>query len=197
MGNFLTDHVPEDDGFLGKPTRAEQDRLDKIYNGDGVRSPLPPAEPGHFYSWSPVMSVIDQRGPELWASTGMEASAQQQYRATARAIERTTGLPESLVATIIDYDINARLAGARVLSDEEAEAEAVATDKEIAANNAVLREEVTRKYGAKEGEARLAAARRWTRSKPALQKLLDDGRLGSRPEIVMPLLDHLFSIGFR
>jgi hypothetical protein len=177
------------------PTTPEADKTHRtLYNRDGAR-PLPPPAKGEFHSYRPSDSVIERREADLFAVAGLDAGARDQLRQTGRAIQNQTGLPDALVATIIDGHIDNVLADARV--SEDPEADGLALERQIAASNAELREKFTLQYGAKDGEALLERSARFIRAHPTLARMLQRRGLGSRPAIVEGVAAHVHSTGWR
>ena len=166
---------------------------DKVYDGNAAE-PLPERK-GEFHSYSPAAEVIRQRGTELFAQTGMTTREQQQLEETFRGIQKTTGLPDGLVAKIADGYVNNRLAGARVSDD--ADRDDLELSQRIAAANTELRERFSRRCGAKDGEALLDRTQRFIRKHPTLAKMLQERGLGSDRDIVEGVAAHVWSIGWR
>ena len=130
---------------------------------------------------------------EIWNA------AKNRQSATRRTITRAgnIGLPDGVVAQIADAHVDALLAGARVMNDDEADAAAVALERQIQANNVELREQFAKRYGAKDGEQLLERTQRFVRSHPKLAAVLKENGIGSRPEVVSAISEHVFSIGYR
>jgi hypothetical protein len=154
-----------------------QQTANALYDRNAA-TPLPPPEKGEFHSWTPEGAILQQRGPELFAQTGIDSAAQRRLGYTFRGIRRNTGLPDAVMSQIVDGHLDNLLAEQRVSADPDADA--VAHDQKIAAWNAELREEFVQQYGAKDGEAMLERTRRFVRKDPALAKMLQQRGLASR-----------------
>jgi len=183
------------DDFVGKPTAEEQKALDTLYDRNAAQ-PLPPPAPGEFYSHSVPVALFDQRESELASVVGMPRAERQQLRSTIAEIGKI-GLPDVAVAQIVDAHINSLVAGTRVLTDAEAEADEVARLQLIQKNNEELREKFAKQYGVKDGEQLLERTQRFVRSHPKLAAILKENGIGSRPEIVEAIAAHVFSNGIR
>lgn len=183
-----------DDDFAGKPTADEQKALDRVYDRNAAVPLPPPTAKGAMYSWSPGAAVLDRRDAELFSDAGLGTAERQQLRSTFAEIGKI-GLPDSVVAQIAEGHIDALLAATRVKTDAEAEADETVHLQQIQANNAELREQFARKYGARDGEKLLERTQRFVRSHPKLADLLKENGLGSRIEIVEAVAAHVFSNG--
>ena len=171
------------DDFFFKATPEEQRALDRLYDGNK-------AVPDHK-NFPTLTSAIDRRLPELFVRAGVDAAAQQQLRSTFVDIATRTQLPDALVERIADSHIDNLLAAARVVDDPAAAD--VALDQQIAQWNAQSREE----FPGTEGAALLARTQKFVRAHPALAKILQERGLGSRPDLVKAIAEHVFSSGFR
>jgi hypothetical protein len=158
------------------------------------RTPLP-ERAGEFYSWTQTAEVIKQRGPELYAQAGFDSAAQQALDQKYRRFGKETGLSDAVLASMAAGELDNLAAGARVADDPDADDFALA--KQIADNNALLREEFTAQYGRREGEALLERTRRFVRKHPTLAQTLQARGLGSKPEIVRGIAHHVFITGWR
>lgn len=172
-------------------TAEEQRTVDAIYDGNAAK--VLPSRSGQFYSFSPAASVIENRSSELWKDAGMDSAAVRQLSETVRALENL--VPETLAAVIAERHVDGLLAAARVSDDPDADERAL--DKRIAEWNGQVREQLAATYGAHEAEHLLDRTVRFVRQQPALAKLLQQHGNGSRPEIVLPLAQHVFSTGWR
>lgn len=174
---------------------AQEQAARVIYDRNAATPLPPPTETGEFHSYSPADAVLQQRDGELFAQTGMDPGARRQMRETFRSIQKTTGLPDTVVAQIADGHVSNLLAGARVSDDPDGDD--VGLEQQIAASNAELRERFRAQYGAVDGEKMLDRTVRFVRKHPALAKILQQRGLGSRPEIVEGIAAHVFSTGWR
>jgi len=177
-----------------------KDALDHYYEiveslYDRSRQPLPAPPKGEFYSYSPAVSVIDRRGPQLWAKTGADTKAQEQLRETFRQIEFATELPSAVMTRIAEGHLDGQLADARMSDDPDADG--LALHRRITEGNVELRDRLARTHGAKDAEELLGRAQRFVRSYPALAAILQQHGLGSRADIVEGIVGHVFSTGWR
>jgi hypothetical protein len=171
------------DGFAFSPTPETTRIADALYDGNKAVS-----DQGDFPT---LTSAIDRRLPELFVRAGVNAAAQQQLRATFVDIAARTQLPDVLVERIADSHITDLLAAARVVDDPDAADGAL--DQQIAQWNTTSREE----FPGPEGAALLARTQKFVRAHPALAKILQTRGLGSRPDIVKAISEHVFSTGYR
>lgn len=185
------------DDFANKLTADEQKALKTHYDGNAAQPLSSSGAPGEFYSHSVPVALFDQREPELATVVGMPRAERQQLRSTIASIARDTQLPDVAVAKVVDALIDTRVAGTRVLTDAEAEADEVARLQQIQKNNEELREQFAKHYGAKDGEQLLERTQRFVRSHPKLAAILKENGIGSRPEIVEAIAAHVFSNGIR
>ena len=184
-----------DDDFAKTPAE-EQRTLDRVYDRNAAEPLPPPTAKGAMYSWSPGTAVLDRRDAELFSDAGLGTAERQQLRSTYAEFGRI-GLPDGVIAQIAEGHVDSLLAATRVKSDADADADALAADQRITANNAELREKFARQYGAKDGEQLLERTDRFVRSHPKLHAILKEHRLGSQIDIVEALAAHVFSTGWR
>ncbi|MGH2670876.1 MAG: hypothetical protein ACRDH5_17485, partial [bacterium] len=151
-----------------------------------------------FYSYSPAVELINQRGPVLFAHLGLDAAARQQLSETFRSVQKTTGLPDGLVARIAEGHIDGLLVDGRVKYDAAAaEADAQALNRRIADGQAEIRERLIRMHGVKDGEQLFERTRRFVLSHPKLAAILREDGLGARPDLVEGVAAYVFSSGWR
>jgi hypothetical protein len=186
-----------DDDFAGKPTAEEQRALDTHYDRNAAVPLPPPTAKNALHSWSPGVSVIDRRAEELTTRAGYDRSKVQQLRNDLAEISKVLPGADGAVMQIAEGHIDNILAGARVMTDAEAEADEVALLRQIQANNAELIEHFETRYGKKDGAALLERTQRFVRSHPKLAAILKERGLGSRIDVVEALAAHVFSNGIR
>ena len=183
------------------------DTADKLYGDDvpsATQKPAPPPasagatddrETAHqLYGYSALESAIDQRGEELWSVTGATEAMQRQTRDQFVGIATATGLPEMLVARIAEHYLDAELATFR---QDDPEAAELALARQIDEWNAELRTDLRARYGAVDAEKLLIRAEKFVKSHPALNGILKQHGLGSRPDLVDGIISHVFSTGYR
>ena len=185
---------------MSKDTKDAKDASDQqaktLYDLNAAATPLPPPmEKNALYSWSPAVEVVKQAGPDLYAKTGMTTREQEHLQNSFRDIQRSTGLPDGVLAKVAEGVVANRFADARVVDDPDADD--LALSQRIAASNAELREHFIRQYGATDGAALLDRTARFIRRHPTLARMLQERGLGSDPEIVKGVAGHIFSIGFK
>lgn len=146
-----------------------------------------------FYGYSSVAQEVDNRGADVWAVTGATQSERRQTREMFLDIARS-GVPEDIVVGLAREFLNGELATAKQPADDAAVA---AMEKRVADGNAESRAALRAKYGDKDGEQMLDRVRRFVRSKPRLAHVLQQHGLGSRPDIVVGIAEHVFSTGWR
>ena len=171
------------------PLDAHNAMAEKLYD----KTPLAPT-PGKFHTWTPARAAIDGRSEELYTRAGMNSSAVQEQRNTFDAIEKETGLPDVYVASLANATMDAILASTRVSDDPDADD--IALIKQIEEGNRDSRERLATLYGKAEAASLGERAHRFVKSKPKLAKIFKDHNLGSRPDIVMPLVDFIRSTGW-
>jgi hypothetical protein len=121
----------------------------------------------------------------------------QQLRTTFADIGEILRGSDAAVMQMAEGTVDNILAGTRVMTDAEAEADEVGLLRQIQANNAELIEHFETRYGKKDGAALLARTQAFVRSKPKLAAILKDRGLGSRIDIVEAIAAHVFSNGIR
>jgi hypothetical protein len=67
----------------------------------------------------------------------------------------------------------------------------------ILRNNEEIRQELSGVYGREEAEKLLARADKWVRTQPKLHALLGVNGMGSRPDVVIPIVEHIRRIGWK
>lgn len=137
--------------------------------------------------------AFDGREAELRDVVGLDANARKGVR--TELFGMVEDLPDALARTIVDGAISNIVGQARVVDDEEA-AE-IEIDKRTAAHNTEVRKELADRYGAEQGESLLKRANKFVTARPTLAKRLRERGLGSRPDIVLALVEHVHLTGFR
>jgi hypothetical protein len=148
-----------------------------------------------MYGHSALLGVIDSKAKDLWNEAGADTAARQQERDLWLGLANATNLPEGVLMRIAEGSINNRLAKSRVVEDEDA-AE-VALDRQIVAWNKETRDQLSQTYGAEQGEQLLKRAARFVAKHPKLAERMRERGLGSRPDIVLGIIEHIFETGWR
>jgi hypothetical protein len=137
-------------------------------------------------------SAIKQRGEDLWLKGGMNSAARRDLNDSFRTIQEATKLPDEAIDAVIDGHINNLMAAAQVTED--------ADDRETARRSQAwaieTRSKLSATYG-DEAEALLERAQRFARAHPKLAEVLGRRGLGSRPDIVLSLVEHVRNVNFR
>jgi hypothetical protein len=147
-----------------------------------------------MYTWSPAGDAFDKRANELFVG-GLSVADVQAHRDTFHAIGRETGLPDVFLGTLATAIIDRLLASRRVSDDPEADD--LAFNKALEANTRESRERLMTAYGTKDAASLIDRAHRFVKANPKLAKLFKDHQLGSRPDIVLPLVDFIRKSGWR
>jgi hypothetical protein len=175
------------------PLDAHHQAASKLYDGSNA-TPLPERK-GEFYAYDHAEETVKQRGNELFTQKGMTAAETQQLGETFRGIRKATGLPDGLVATIADAHVSALLADEGIPDDPDIDLTERA--QRVAADTVEARERLVGLYGPKDGPALLKRTEAYVRAHPALAKILREHGLGSRPDIVEGIADHVRITGWR
>jgi hypothetical protein len=185
MGDLLnvrpapTTPSSQDEGFSTKQTPEERAWLENLYDGNAADDPT-------------LYAATKQRGQDLWLRTGLNTDGRKQLDQTFRTIQQETGLPEEEVNRILDGHINGLLGEARVTDDTEEAAAA----RRIEADTIETRSRLATLYDT-DAEDLLERTQRFIRLHPKLAQVLQRRGLGSRPDIVLPLVEHVRNINYR
>jgi hypothetical protein len=171
------------------PKDAHDAMAEKLYE----KAPLSPTA-GKFHTWTPAGAAVDGRSEELYTRAGMNPAAVQEQRDTFAAIEKETGLPDVFVGTLASATMDAILASTHIPDD--ADADDVALIKQIEDGNRESRERLATLYGKAEAADLTARTHRFVKSNPKLARIFKDYNLGSRPDVVMPLVDFVRRTGW-
>jgi hypothetical protein len=166
-------------------------------SGDPAPAPPDPkasSAADRMYGPSLVTSAIARRDADLATVAGASAAERRKITDDFVDIYRRTHLPEGVLARIAEGAIDARIAAARPSADPSADK--VAHAQRVAAWKAESREVLRLSYGPQDAEALLERAQRFIKATPALERYLKDG-LESRPDILLEIVGHLFSTGWR
>jgi hypothetical protein len=171
------------------PIDAHNDMAEKFYE----KTPLSPT-PGRFYTYSVAGAAIDGRQQDMHTVAGMSPAAIQEQRDTFAAIEKETGLPDVFVGVLAGATMDAILASTRIPDD--ADADEIKLIKQIEDGNRESRERLSTLYGNAEAADLTARAHRFVKSNAKLARIFKDHNLGSRPDVVMPLVDFVRRTGW-
>lgn len=178
-----------DDGFA--PVPADWQRAaNKVYDGNAAAVPTGQAK-SDFYGFSHITSTIEGRSQELWNDAEVGKTERAGLRESFIGIARRTGLNEGLVADLAGAHLDGKLADAR-----RGEADTAARVTQITGGNQELREAFHARYG-NDAEDMLDRTRRYVRSDSSLYRIMGQHGLGSRPDFVLRIADHVFSTGYR
>ena len=148
-----------------------------------------------MYGDSHITHAAETRGVELFETLGTDQAGRDALKRDFAAIQKETGLPDGTVVRLLDLYADGEVAAGRA---EDPDARAGELAAEILDNNETLRTELAKRLGGPgEAEQLLARAQRFIARSPKLQKVLEQHGLGSRPEIVEAILNHVQSSGWR
>ena len=176
------------------------DTAEKLFGGSAPSAPAPAGatddrDTAHqLFGYSALESAIERRGDELWSVTGVTEAMQRQTRDQFVGIATATSLPEMLVARIAEHYLDGELATFR---QDDPEADELALARQVDGWNAELCADLRTRYGAADAEKLLVRAEKFVKAHPALNRILKQHGLGSRPDIVEGIVSHVFSTGYR
>jgi hypothetical protein len=141
-----------------------------------------------------IETVLQPREAELANELGLSTVERAKEKAESTDMLRKSGLdPYGVGAKIIDLSIDARLAQLRSGGDVDEEE----LNSRILRNNADTRQELAGTFGREEAERLIALADKWVRTQPKLHALLGTNGMGSRPDVVIPIVEHIRRIGWK
>lgn len=124
----------------------------------------------------------------LGLTTEQRAAEQKEFTQTIRA----SGLDGNVIGKrIYDLSVDARIAQLRGADDEDALASRLQRHSEE------TRQQLAGVYGREEAEKLLARAQKFVKQHPKLHAQLGVGGIGSRPDVVIPIVEHVRRINFR
>jgi hypothetical protein len=173
------------------PMDAHQAAADRRYEPEKQPTPAPGSK---LHTWTPARAVWDGGKDELFEVAGMSGSAVQAMRDTFDDIERKTGMPDGLSGTIASALKTAMLASTHVPDD--AEADEIEQIRRIEEGNRESRERLSSLYGKAEAADLVARSHAFVKSHPALARFFKEHNLGSKPEVVLPLVDFVRTSGW-
>lgn len=145
-----------------------------------------------LFSDTIIKQAVESRDAELFEATGATAAQREQIHNTFTELVKA-GLPANLIAKVAEASLDAEIAAARAVDPE---AHAAATEKATEASNREVRASLQMRYGAKEAERLLARADAFVKQNATLSKILGSHGLGSRPDLVEMVVDHVRKSGF-
>jgi hypothetical protein len=157
-------------------------------------TPTPDETARAFYGDSLITSVFDRRGPELFDAAGLDEDTREDVKQDFLHIADSTGLPDSVVATLAGAFIDGELAAART---EDPDKRLDALNRACDQSNEELRAGMRARYGVKEAEDLLGRVQRFCRQNPTLSRVLQSHGLGSKRDIVEAIAAHVHSTGWR
>lgn len=158
-------------------------------------TPTPqPIRPGRFHSYALLNSTIDSYKPAFWETLQKGPAALEQRKALFADIHERTGLDEVKTMTIANFALADEVAGGRFV--ENADQAVMEEERQTAAWTSESMADLRATYGPN-AEAMLARVKKFARSHSGLSRILQHRGLGSRPEVVRAIAEHVFSTGYR
>jgi hypothetical protein len=148
---------------------------------------FPPDNDSELFRYDRMLrSTFVGRESDALMKIGQTKEQYSTYAKDRVALGRKTGFPVETLAKVIDYEISDRIRAARGEPDVTV---AQLHDMETRA-----RQEVRAVYG-DQTDRLLERATAYVRSNADLHKLMNTGGIGSRPDIVMAIVDHVHRNG--
>jgi hypothetical protein len=147
-----------------------------------------------IYGNSFLAAQIDRRQNDLFDGAGWTQDEFASFKRDALDVQRSTGLDEQTSAMIARKFVDGLLAARRTPDPAKHAAE---TDQASDANNAQIRSTLRLRYGARQAEDLLARSQKFARSHPALSETLKAFGVGSDPEVVLAVADHVRRTNYR
>ena len=137
--------------------------------------------------------IYQGREADLANALGMTAAQREaEQKAFSRDISRSGLDPYELAPRVYGMSVDSRVAIARGTVADEATVEV--RERRHAERS---RQEVARIYGPAEAEDLLGRLKRYVAQFPALENALLTEDIGSRPDVILPLVEHVRRINFR
>ena len=170
---------------FAKPTPEEQKTLDTLYAPIRPQTEMFPVA----VALRPVFEASDASLAEtLGLTTEQRATEQKEF---TQAIQESDLDPYVVGQRIYTHLVKARVAEARGRGDEGKLA------RTIQEGNETIRRELRSTYGPKETDDLIARAQRFTKQFPKLHAILGTAAIGSRPDVVIPIIEHVRRVNFR